>query len=98
MLTETTRLRPDGIGTDVRKNARSTIVLFQELNRCVLYLIRCRCQPDIEMSDNVKLFVGNLPLDATHDELNSRGGQHLLSPEAVCVHHVEGRGRRGQVR
>ena len=76
MLTETTRLRPDGIGTDVRKNARSTIVLFQELNRCVLYLIRCRCQPDIEMSDNVKLFVGNLPLDATHDELNKLFSPH----------------------
>lgn len=31
----------------------------------------CRCLADTEMSgENVKLFVGNLPLDATHDELN----------------------------
>lgn len=31
---------------------------------------RVGCLADTEMSDNVKLFVGNLPLDATHDELN----------------------------
>lgn len=31
----------------------------------------CRCSVDTEMSgDNVKLFVGNLPIDATQDELN----------------------------
>jgi len=28
------------------------------------------------MSDNVKLFVGNLPLDATHDELNKLFSPH----------------------
>lgn len=37
---------------------------------CVSFVLFCRCSFDTEMSfENVKLFVGNLPLDATHDEL-----------------------------
>lgn len=36
----------------------------------IVHKLFCRCSFDTEMSfENVKLFVGNLPLDATHDEL-----------------------------
>ncbi|KAF3841054.1 hypothetical protein F7725_006916 [Dissostichus mawsoni] len=71
----------------------------------MVYFCGFKCLVDTEMSgDNVKLFVGNLPLDATHDELTKLFSPFLeRSTPALCsdsmpsaIRNLDGKEYRGR--